>query len=198
MSNYSVRNFSIQLGKYLHFIGFATFSLENEKVHVTVYDFACLSFNISIGFLVFYLSLSYGVERFSKDSVLLALGVLITMMGGSLVSIVSMILIFHHREAIWETVLILDQVTAKFKKIHVHTDYYKRYVLLFVIFAIVSFVLIALGLAVMGIKLGYDQKLGVLVIFGYLTASFSASLGWSSMFHLAIYLRINTINITIR
>lgn len=197
MSSYSLRNFATKLGKYLRYIGFATFSLENEKVHVSVHDFVCLSFNLSLGFLVFYLSLNYGIERLAKYSILLSLGVLITMMCGSLVSILSMIIVFQQRESIWEVVRILDQTIDKFRKIHVYPDF-KRYIVIFICLAVVAACCIVFGIFAMGFWFGYSQKLGVLLIYGYLSTSFSASMGWSTMFHLSVYLRIKMINSTIR
>lgn len=197
MSNYSIRRFALGIGRYLRFIGFGTFSLKDEKIYVSVSDFACLSFNLSVAFLVLYLSFCYGVERLMNKSFLLFLGSIITMMGGSLVAIASIVFVFWHRYRIWKLILILDDIAEKFKKIPIQPNF-KPFAILFAAFAIISILLIILGLFIMAQWLGYSDQLGILIVYGYLSASFSASMGWSSMFHLAIYLRLKTVNVVIR
>lgn len=197
MSDYSVRNAAITAGKFLKLIGFGTFSLIDNKVQVTAYDFACLTFNLSIGCLVFYLSLWYGAERLTKSSILVSLGVFITMNGGSLITIVSMVCVYIHRFRIWEVIVMFDVVIEKFKRIQVSPDF-KRYMIIFGVFAIVSAFLIFLGLTIMAFWLGYSDKFGILIIYGYLSATFATSMGWTAMFHLAIYLRLRLLNDTIR
>lgn len=197
MSEYSLQGLAIIAGKFLKLIGYGTFSLIDNKIQVTVFDFACLTFNVCIGCLVFYLSLWYGAERLSKSSVLLSLGVMITMNGGSFSTITSMICVFYNRHNIWKVVITLDDVTAKFRRIHVHSDF-KRYMILFGIFAIISAFLIIIGLLLMAFWLDYSSKIGILIIYGYLSASFATSMGWTAMFHLAIYLRLRLLNQTIR
>lgn len=196
MSNYSIRRFATVFGRYLRLVGYGTFSVKNEKVHVTLCDFACLSINIFIGVFVLYLSLTYGLV-WEKFSILLTLGVLTTTVCGSAISIISMVLAFYHREMLWELITSLDIVIEKFKKIQVYPDF-KRFVVLFIFFAVLSICIIVSGLVVMDVWLGYDNKRGALLVYGYLSASFAASLGWSSMFHLAIYSRLNLTNKTIR
>lgn len=197
MSEYSIRNYAVTTGNFLKFIGLATFSLRDEKVVVTPFDFACLVFNILIGFFVFHSSLVYGMERFANSSILLTIGVLLTMMSGSLVIIISMLCVFWHRHRIWKLVSMLDLALVKIKRIKVVADF-KRYIVLFSVFAAVSVLLVLFGIIIMAGWLGYSDKIPVLLIYGYLSISFSASMGWSSMFHLAIYLRLNLINQTIR
>lgn len=197
MSTYSIRKFSLSAGKFLKLIGFATFSLVDEKVEVTAFDFACLVFNLLTGFFVFNLSLSYGIDRLTKYSLLLAMGVILTMMCGSIVSIASVISVFCNRFRIWKVVLVLDEVVDKFRRIHVYPNF-RRYITIFSVFAALSMFFILLGLVIMATLLGYDKKVFVLIIYGYLSASFSAGMLWSSMFHLSIYLRVNMINKTIR
>lgn len=197
MSTYSIRKFSLSAGKFLKLIGFATFSLVDEKVEVTAFDFACLVFNLLTGFFVFNLSLSYGIDRLTKYSLLLAMGVILTMMCGSIVSIASVISVFCNRFRIWKVVLVLDEVVDKFRRIHVYPNF-RRYSTIFSVFAALSMFFILLGLVIMATLLGYDKKVFVLIIYGYLSASFSAGMLWSSMFHLSIYLRVNMINKTIR
>lgn len=197
MSDYSIRNYAIVTGNVLKFIGLATFSLRDEKIVVTPFDFACLVFNILIGFFVFHSSLVYGIDRFKNSSTLLTIGVLLTMMSGSIVIIISMLCVFLNRHRIWKLVTSLDSSLNKIKRIHVVADF-KRYVIMFLVFGVISIFLVFLGIFIMAVWLGYSNKIAVLVIYGYLSISFSASMGWSSMFHLAIYLRLNLINQTIR
>lgn len=197
MSDYSIRNYAIRTGSFLKFIGLATFSLKDEKVVVTPFDFACLVFNILIGFFVFHSSLVYGIDRFSNYSILLAIGVFLTMMSSSLVNIISMICVFWHRHRIWKLVTMLDLALVKIKRIKVIADF-KRYIVMYSIFAVVTVLLVGFGMFMMTIWLGYSDKIVVLLTYGYLSITFSASMGWSSMFHLSIYLRLNLINQTIR
>lgn len=197
MSNYSIRVFALGFKKYLRLIGFGTFSIRNDKVHVTFWDCSCLSFNILLGFFVFYLSLEHGLQRLEDYSLLLALGVLITMMCGSAVTILSMVLVCYHREVVWELITSLDIAIEKFKKIQVFPDF-KRYVMIFVFFAVLSVILISIGLIIMGLLEHSVFKPGAFLTYGYLSTSLAASLGWSSMFHLSIYLRLYLINKTIR
>lgn len=197
MSDYSIRNYAVKTGDFLKFIGLATFSLRDEKVVVTPFDFACLVFNILIGFFVFHSSLVYGIDRFANYSILLAIGVLLTMMSGSVVIIISIFCVFWHRHRIWKLVTMLDLALVKIKRIKVVADF-KRYIVMFAIFAAITVLFVAFGLFIMAVWLGYSDKVVVLLIYGYLSISFSASMGWSSMFHLSIYLRLNLINQTIR
>lgn len=197
MSNYSIRKFALTTGRFLKLIGLATFSLIDGKIQVTSYDFACLTFNILAGFMVFNLSLIYGIDRMSKYSLLLSLGVIVTMMSGSLVSLFSMISVFLNRFRLWKVVMLLDEVVEKFRKIHVQPNF-TRYIGFFSMFALFTAFFNVFGLIIMAAFLGYSNKLFVLLIYGYLTMSFSAVMLWSSMFHLSIYFRVNLINITIR
>lgn len=197
MSDYSTRNYAVVTGNVLKFIGLATFSLRDEKIVVTPFDFACLVFNVLIGFFVFHSSLVYGIDRFANSSTLLTIGVILTMMSGSVVIIISMICVFWHRHRIWKLVTMLDSSLVKIKRIHVVADF-KRYIIMFLVFGVMSILLVFAGLFIMAFWLGYSKKIAVLLIYGYLSISFSASMGWSSMFHLAIYLRLNLINQTIR
>lgn len=196
-SNYSIVEFSLLVKRYIRFIGLGTFSVKNNKVYVDAFDLFCLFSNLAFGCFVFYLSLNYGLYRLTNFSILLSLGVFITMMFGSVVSIVAMISIFFNRYRIWEVISILETVILKFRDIGVPPNF-KRYVIIFSIFGSVSLLLVILGLIIMAVFFGYSEKPEVLIVFGYLSASFSAMLGWSSMFHLAIYLRLNLINETIR
>lgn len=197
MSEYSLQSSAIVAGKFLKLVGYGTFSLIDNKIQVTVFDFACLTFNVCIGCLVFYLSLWYGAERLSKGSVLLSLGIMITMNGGSFSTLTSMICVFYNRHNIWKVIVMFDDVTAKFRRIHVKPDF-KQYMILFAIFAIISTLLIIIGLLVMAFWLGYSSRIFILLIYGYLSASFATSMGWTAMFHLAIYLRLRLLNQTIR
>ena len=196
-SNYSLRKFSLIVKHFIRLIGFGTFSVKNDKVYITISDLVWLVFNILFASFVFYLSLTLGLEQNSKSSKLLALGIVITMTCGSLVSITSMICVFFNRHRIWEVIVTLDDLILKFRTIHVYPNF-KRYIIMFAIFTLISIFLIALGVIVMAIFFGYYTKPGYLVIYGYLSTSFSSMMGWSSMFHLAIYLRLNLINQTIR
>lgn len=197
MTSYSLQSSAIIAGKFLKLIGYGTFSLVENKIQVTVLDFVCLTFNVCVGGLVFYLSLFYSTSRFSQSSVLLALGVMITMNGGSLVTITSMIFVFYHRHRIWKTILMLDEVSAKFKRIQVHANF-KRYMIIFAVMAVITALLIIIGLLLMAFRFGYSDKLGILIIYGYISSSFATSMGWTAMFHLAIYLRLRLLNDTIR
>lgn len=197
MSNYSVRSLSITAGKFLKLIGFGTFSLVDEKVKVTAFDFACFTFNISVGCLVFYLSLWYSGQQLNKSSVLLSIGIFITMNGGSLITIVSMASVFWHRNRIWKLLTMLDKVVEKFRTIKVFSDF-THYMIAFAVVATVSFAFIAIGLLAMFFFLEYRKKLGVLLIYGYLSATFATSMLWTAMFHLAIYIRLRLLNDTIR
>lgn len=197
MSNYSIRRFSLGFGRYLRLIGFGTFSVKDEKVFVSASDFACLSFNLSVAFIVLYLAFQFGVERLMKNSFLIFLGSIITMVGGSLVSITSIFFVFWHRELVWKLILVLDDVGEKFQKLNLKPKF-RPYAVLFGAFAGITITLITLGLFIMAQWLGYSDNIGVLVIYGYLSASFSASMGWSSMFHLSIYLRLKAVNGIVR
>lgn len=197
MSSYSVQASAIVASRFLKLIGYGTFSLIDNKVQVTVYDFACLTFNLSIGCLVFYLSFMYGAEQLARSSILLSLGVIITMNGSSFVAITSIICVFFHRHRIWKVIILLDIVIEKFGKIHVYPDF-KRYMIAFAAFAIITAALIIFGLTGMAVWLGYSTRFGILLIYGYLSAAFATSMGWTAMFHLAIYLRLRLINETIR
>jgi hypothetical protein len=192
MSNYSLRN-----RKYLKLFGYGTFSVINNEVHVTAFDLSCLIFNVVVGFLAFYLSLRIGLSRVDQDSILVSLGVIITMNAASFVSITSMIVVFYQRHKIWKFIIILDGVIEKFRKIQVFPDF-KRYVIIYGIFAILSLVMILLGVLMMAIFLGYSDKVPLLLIYGYLSATFSMSMAWTTMFHLAIFLRLRLMNQTIR
>lgn len=197
MSEYSIRNFAVTTGNFLKFIGLATFSLRDDKVVVTPFDVACLVFNVLIGFFVFHFSLIFGIERFANSSILLTIGVLLTMVSGSVVIIISKICVFWHRHRIWKLVSMLERALVKIKRIKVVADF-KRYIVMFSVFAMVTVFLVLFGIIIMAGWLGYSNKIQVLLIYGYLSISFSASMGWSSMFHLGIYLRLNLINQTIR
>ena len=197
MSDYSIRTAAIVTGKFLRFIGYATFSQKDNKIVVTPFDFACLTFNLIIGFFLFYLSLRFGIELFSSYSILLAMGIFVTMMCGSVVIIIAMIFAFLHRQRIWKVILVLENAMEKFRMVHVNPNF-KRYVMVFALTAALSVFLIIFGLIIMIIWLDYHKKLLILVVYGYLSASFAASMGWSSIFHLGIYLRLNLINQTIR
>lgn len=177
MSSYSLRNSAITIGHFLRFIGFGTFSLRDGKVHVTVFDFTCLSFNVSIGFIMLYLSVTYGIGRLGNSSILLAMGVLLTMVCGSLVVIISTLMVFIQRYRIWDVITILDIVMDKFRKIHVYPNF-KRYIVGFLLFLLFTAFLILLGLFIMAMFLGYSNRLNVLFIYGYLSASFAAGMGW--------------------
>lgn len=195
-SNYSIREFALLVKKVLRFIGLGTFSVKNDKVHVTAFDLLCLFANIFFGFFVLYLSFSTGFYLQSNVKIL-ALGRIITMICGSIVTLISIVCVFCNRHRIWDVILILEDVMVKFRRIQVYPNF-KRYIIMYITFAVISAFLIVLGLVIMFILLGYETKLDVLVIFGYLSASFAAMMGWSSMFHLSIYLRLNLINQTIK
>lgn len=197
MSNYSIRNFAQTTGRYLKFLGLSTFTLRNEKILVTPFDITCLSFNLILGFYVFHLSLAHGVDQLTKSSVLLATGTLLTTTSGSVVILVSMVSVFCHRHRIWRIVLLLDGALEKFKRIHVVADF-KHYIVMYVVFSVMAIVLVFAGIFVMAVWLGYSEKPAVLFIFFYLSIIFSASMGWSALFPLAIYIRLNLINQTIR
>lgn len=197
MSSYSIRNYAHVTGKYLKFFGLATFSLRNEEVVVTPLDIACLSFNLVIGFFVLHLSLAYGIDQLAKSSVLLAIGILLTLVSGSVVILISMVCFFWHRHRIWTIVKLLDGALEKFKKIQVFADF-KQYVVMFAVFFIISIVLVIVGIFVMAMWLGYSEKASVLTVFFYISIIFSVAMGWSLMLYLAIYLRLNLINQTIR
>lgn len=193
MSNYSVRTASIALGRYIKIFGYGTFSLRDDIVTVTVFDFLCLSFNLTIGFLVFYLSMCYGVERLSQVSILLAIGIVITMVSASLVSITSMLIVFWNRHRIWEIVVILDNVMTKFIQINVRRSFSRHFTVI-AIFALVSISCVIFGLLVMFFWLGYSSKIGILIVYGYLSINFAVSMGWSALFHVAIYSRLKLVN----
>lgn len=123
MSDYSLQKLAVIAGKFLKLIGYGTFSLIDSKIQVTVYDFTCLTFNVCIACLVFYFSLWYGAGHLSKTSILMSLGVAITMNGGSLVTIISLISVFHNRHRIWKVILMLDEVSVKFRKIQVRANF---------------------------------------------------------------------------
>lgn len=199
MSDYSLRRAAIKTGRYLKLFGFGTFSVHDgsNKAHVTVFDFACLSFNLTIGFLVFYLSLTFGLERLSQYSILIAIGVVTTMVSGSLVTIISMLVVFWNRQLILDTVIILEDVLIKFKKINIRQNLGKHFIW-FILFACAAVSCIIIGLVVMAIRLGYSSKVGILITYGYLSANFGASMGWSAMFHVAIYSRLKLLNETIK
>lgn len=118
-------------------------------------------------------------------------------MCGSLVSIFSMICVFVNRHRIWEIVVMLEDAMKKFRKIQVRPDF-KRNAIKFAILSFVSIFMVILGLILMAMLFGYNKKPIYLVVYGYLSASFSVMLGWSSMVHLSIYLRLNLINKTIK
>lgn len=197
MSEYSIRNYSLIIGKVLKFIGFATFSLRNEKLCVTRLDFACITFNLIIGLIMFHMSLRFGIDRLANSSVLLAIGALLTMVSGSLVSIISIVSVFCHRHRIWKIINILDDTMKKFRKIKINQNF-SIYIMIYGVFMVVSVLLIVLGLTVMYVWLGYNGKIAILSVYGYLSTSFSACMGWSSMFYLAIYLRLKLLNNAIR
>lgn len=197
MSNYSIRTAAIQSGKFLKLIGFGTFSLIDDKIRVTTFDVACLTFNLAVAFLVFYLSLWYGTQRLSEKSILLSIGIIITMNGSSMVIIASIISVFCNRYRIWELINLLEDVMEKFQKVHARPNF-TRYVIMFAAFAIISAMLIVIGLLVMIQWLGYSAKIGLLITYGYLSATFATSMGWTAMFYVGIYLRLQLVNDTIR
>jgi hypothetical protein len=199
MSSRSVRGFASTAKVFLRFIGYATFSVNrDEKVFVSVFDAICLLSNLFAAAFVLFLAFNYGFRRLvSSSSVLLFLGSTITMVGSSLVSITSMILVFCHRFRIWKLIVLLDSVIDEFKKIHVQ-PMFTRKIIFFITMAAITFSLVIVGLLIMYFGLGYSEKLGILVVFGYLSMSFSASMGWSTMFYTAIYMRLNLINEAIR
>lgn len=197
MSNYSLRKAAISAGQYLRFIVFGTFSVRDDEVYVSVSDVAYLSFNLTIGFLVFYLSLTYGIERLANYSIIIAIGVCLTMVSSSLVTILSMLIVFSNRKRIWSVIVILDEVMVKFKKVNVYPNF-RRHIMLFGIVACIGIGCIVLGLLWMAFYLGYSSKIEILISYAYLSTNFGASMGWSSMFHVAIYSRLKLMNETIR
>ena len=195
MSNYSIRRQSIITSKFLKLFGIGTFSIKEDKVHVTFSDFACLTVNLCIASIVFYLSLWYGLGR--KADVLLSLGIFLTMNCASFVCIISIILIFLHRHCIWKLIKILDDVMDRFRKIEVYPNF-TRNMIYYGIFTVMSLLLIGFGLVMMAMWLGYSEKPGILLFYGYLSASFATAMSWMTMFRLSIFLRLKLLTSTIR
>lgn len=199
MSDYSVRKAAIKTGSYLKLFGFGTFSAYDgsNTAYVSGFDFTCLSLNLMIGSLVFYLSLSYGLERLSQYSILLALGIVTTMVSGSLVTIISMLIVFWNRQRIFDIIIILEDIMTKFRRINIRPNFGRQFKVL-ALFACTAVLCIIFGLVVMAVWLGYSSRIEMLVIYGYLSANFGASMGWSATLYVAIYGRLKLLNETIR
>lgn len=111
-------------------------------------------------------------------------------------SVTSTVSIFYHRHRIWKVVTMLDIVVEKFRGIQIYPNF-KRYMIINAGFAVMSLVFIFVGLLFMAVWLGFSEKVGILMICGYLSSSYSTSMAWKSMFHQAIFLRLQLINDTV-
>lgn len=197
MSSYSLREGAFKVSKFLKLVGYGTFSVVNNKVYVTAFDFACFVFNILIGSFVLYLSLQYSFNGLSKVSILISIGVIITMNGGAIASLTSTITVFCQRKRVWKVLTALDVTIDKFREIHVYPNF-RGFFLFYAAFASTIMITILVGLAIMATWLGYAEKLGILLIYGYLSTTYSMLMAWTAMFHLAIFLRLRLVNETIR
>jgi len=197
MPKHSVARFAIVASRFLKLVGYGTFSMVDGRVRVKAFDMLCLLLNLSAGVVMFYIAYQYTIHRLPESSALVNLGIILTMNGSSAITIISMFCVFHRREQIWELVLLLDVVSSRFERIKVDPDF-RLYMIVFGVGALLFLLLIILGLSLMFFCLGYSNKIGILIMYAYVSTNFSASMGWIAMFFLAVFVRLRLMNRTIR
>lgn len=198
MSSYSVIEQAKTAAKFLKIFGFGTFTLtegEIKKVVVSPFDYYFLIKNIFICFLIAYLTVRFDGTNF-QSSKLVVLGALTAKLGGSFTTLTSILRVFMNRHKICNCIVKIDEISVKFHRVNVEVNFRRTF--LFFIVSLNSFlVYILLGLFLMYFLWGYDEHPTEVLVFGYLSSSFSFSMMWTTMFHISIFLRLKLINTTI-
>jgi hypothetical protein len=200
MSNYTVRDQAVIAGKFLRVFGFGTFSLGNngnyKKVVVKPIDYIFFIGNVLIASILCITSLKYYSSQL-KYSKLVVMGALTATSGGSMVTLIGMIRVFLYRQKIWDLILKIDEISEKFERINVGVNFRGNFVT-FILSLMAYLLYIGIGLLLMFFKWGFENRPYGILIYGYLATSFSFSMMWTTMFHVAIYLRLKLINKTIK
>jgi hypothetical protein len=195
MSDNLVLKNGIKIGKCIKVFGFATFSInsfDDEKVHVTRTDALLLVGNLVIAFFMFYVTAIYGIENLAEKSILKYVAFFVALSASS-VCIISLICVFFFRNKIWNLLKTLNGINESFKKINVDANQ-KNYNKL-IIYGIGFFVcMIFGGIFLMAYLLDYMRKPGILFHIAYLSFSFSLSMAWIILFHLAVFRRFLLLN----
>jgi hypothetical protein len=195
MSSYTVREYAIIVGKFLRVFGFATFSLkesgDSKKAVVKPADYFFFISNVLLACILSVLSFKYYSSM--NISKLVKMGALTATTGSSLVTLIGMIKIFINRQEILNLILKIDEISEQFKKINVKINF-RRNSMVLISSLIVYLIYIGFGLLLMFFKWGFEQRPFGILIYGYLSTCFSFSMMWTTMFHVAIFLRLNLIN----
>lgn len=200
MSEHSVKRGAKKIVRIVRIFGYGTFSFRdhNNEIYVSVLDIFWLSLNIFTAALVFCISCQYGMFQLTTvKSILMNLGMSLTVRASSAITLISIISFFVHRKKIWRVVILFDQVDCRFRKINVDPNFItirKR----FSICVLGFLALFVIGVSFMAFGLGYTNKFGVLVIYAYESANFATAMGWTAIFHFAIYVRLRLANKTLR
>lgn len=107
--------------------------------------------------------------------------------------LIGMITVFINRQKIWNLILNIDEISERFEAIDVKIDF-RRNSMAFILSLVAFMMYIGIGLLLMYFKWGFERSPYRIVIYGYLSTSFSFSMMWTTMFHVAIYLRLKMIN----
>jgi hypothetical protein len=181
--------------KILRICGYATFSvhsIDDHRVFVSKADFFFFSANLAIACFVLFLSMTYKPLS-SSDVKIMAYVIKFVMNAASFICIVSLLCVFAFRNKIWQLVRLIDSMHALFASIGVDINV-KNFKLLFASVMAVYGTCQAVGLFIMAYFLGYYKKPTILVLFAYLSVSYSANNSWIMMFQFAIIRRFKAMN----
>lgn len=127
MSSYLTKNSLLGI-KVSKLFGFSPFTIVNDKCVTTLFDFLLFIGNLSIGSMFAYQSVRYRKELVSTNSEIVEVGILVSCVSLISVSLISMMLNFIFRKKIWNMILGLKEVDAKFSEIDAanNQDFYKK------------------------------------------------------------------------
>lgn len=199
ISEMSILDNSARIARFVKIFGFATFtikSFQDDRVFVSRTDVLFLVGNLTLACLMFYFSLSYGLQCLIGKSLMQYVAFFV-MISSSVVCIISIICNFFFRSKIWKLVLIINSIDLYFEKMNVDTTPKQ---LKWKIFTGIAFfaAMILIGIFNMAYFFNYHKKPMVLIHFMYLSFSFSFSMGWIILFHICIYRRFFMMNKIIR
>jgi hypothetical protein len=191
---------TVRFGKFMRWIGFATFSVKNindEKVHVTKTDFMLLLANLSISVFMILISFYFALNTtIGEGRTLLHYVTSFVMTSASLVCFVSIITVFCFRNKVWRFVVTLDEINTIFEKIGINVVI-KNFGTLVTSCIVFCVSLIITGLLLM-VSLEYDKKPLLLIFFAYSSYSYSTIMVWMILFHMAIFRRFRFLNDALR
>ncbi|KAG5666657.1 hypothetical protein PVAND_014672 [Polypedilum vanderplanki] len=190
---------SVKTIKYLRIFGYATFSahsVKDERVFVSKADFSFFFGNLLIACLIFYLSMIYKPVS-SSELKIMAYVTKFVMNSASIICIISLISVFCFRNKIWQLTKLIDSMNELFLSINVDINM-KNFKTFFMTIATTFIIFQGFGLFCMSYFLNYHKKITVLMLFGYLSMSYSTNNGWIMMFQLAVNRRFKAVNEKLR